>query len=441
MLLRFIVKNFLSFKEETEFNMFPSSKTQSFKDHILDCDYAQVLRLAALYGANGAGKSNLLAAIAALRHLAIEGAVSPNDFTTNKFAFSPDNKNNPIEFAIEFFAYGHIYYYTLSINDSEVVEEALYYAKKNRDELIFSRKNKDIDFGKSLTDNKKNKIFVDAIKDTLLRPDSLLLTFMARNYPSLVEGITSAYIWIASSFEFVLPDSTLGAFAHVVDKNPSVHNLLNDTIRDIGIGVDRFEVKKTAIDESQLLYEEMKTLVADAKKHPGEATAITLDPDQRVLSSLVYEDGRIVIKELEAIHKVSGKEYKMPLASESDGTLRMLDYIPLIYEILHSNKVYIVDEIERSIHPILIKAIIEKISQVEDVKGQLIFSTHEACLLDQKLLRPDEIWFAEKNLDQSTELYPLSDFQVHKTANIQLGYLQGRYGAIPFLSNLNDLSW
>ena len=101
----------------------------------------------------------------------------------------------------------------------------------------------------------------------------------------------------------------------------------------------------------------------------------------------------------------------------------------------------LIDEVERSLHPILIKEIITKLSESETAKGQLVFTTHESCLLDQDILRPDEIWFAQKDQDQATQFYPLSDFNIHKTANIENGYLNGRYGGIPFLSNLKDLHW
>ena len=117
------------------------------------------------------------------------------------------------------------------------------------------------------------------------------------------------------------------------------------------------------------------------------------------------------------------------------------EYMPFLYSITHRNKVYVVDEIERSMHPIMIKELIKKLSESDSAKGQLIFTTHESSLLDQDIFRPDEIWFAQKDVEQATQLYPLSDFNIHKTANIENGYLNGRYGGIPFLSNLHDLHW
>ena len=97
--------------------------------------------------------------------------------------------------------------------------------------------------------------------------------------------------------------------------------------------------------------------------------------------------------------------------------------------------------LERSIHPVLIKELLGKLSSSDNVKGQLIFTTHESGLLDQRIFRTDEIWFAQKDVEQATQLYPLSDFDVREGADIEFGYLNGRYGGIPFLSNLRDLHW
>lgn len=150
----------------------------------------------------------------------------------------------------------------------------------------------------------------------------------------------------------------------------------------------------------------------------------------------------VMMKYLEAVHKNSdGKEIAMNMREESDGTRRLIEYMPLLYSILRQGGVFVIDEIERSIHPIMIKSIMRKISESKNSLGQIIFTTHESCLLDQDVFRPDEIWFAQKDVNQSTQLYPLSDYNIHKTANIENGYLNGRYGGIPFLSNLSDLKW
>jgi len=129
------------------------------------------------------------------------------------------------------------------------------------------------------------------------------------------------------------------------------------------------------------------------------------------------------------------------LNEESDGTNRLLDYIPAFQDMIFRNKVYIIDEMERSIHPLLIKELISKYSLDNNTKGQLIFTTHESNILDQEILRQDEIWFIEKDKKGRSDMYPLSEFKEHHTKDIKKGYLNGRYGAIPFLGNLKDLNW
>jgi len=157
---------------------------------------------------------------------------------------------------------------------------------------------------------------------------------------------------------------------------------------------------------------------------------------------LEKEGEKIWVKRLKVGHSDNkNNSVLFDLEEESDGTIRLLDFIPAFQEMITDNRVFIIDEIERSIHPLLIKELVKKFSLDCDTKGQLIFTTHESNLLDQDVFRQDEIWFAEKDKNGSTELYSLSDFKEHKTIDIRKGYLNGRYGSIPFLGNLKDLNW
>ena len=156
---------------------------------------------------------------------------------------------------------------------------------------------------------------------------------------------------------------------------------------------------------------------------------------------LVKENDTIWAKTLKVEHSSGNLSAFFNLEEESDGTVRLLDFVPAFKNLIYSEKVYIVDEIERSIHPLLIKELIKKFSLDKKTRGQLIFTTHESNLLDQEIFRQDEIWFVEKDLNGSTDLYSLSDFKEHKTIDIRKGYLSGRYGSIPFLGNLEDLKW
>lgn len=448
MLLRFISKNLYSFNEETEFNLFPSSRTTHHLHHKINCGHAKSLRMSAIYGANGAGKSNLIKALTLMDVIITDGNI---EFLSNQqrdLAFRFANAgNDPISLAIEFYKNDKIYYYTISFIGSTIINEELYQSLEQKDARIFSRDNIDgkqkIAFAEGFSDSAANATFLEVLQDRILRPEDVLLSFLANKYPDEFDDATSAHEWFTQNLMTVFPGGRPGISAHLFDSNPQMLDLLNTLLPQMRTGVSKMNVWKGIVDEnSHTLSEEWRKLIPILKENPGKAYPMYHTFDDRVTASAVFEDGKVIMKTLEPIHKLEdGSEVAMPIYSESDGTLRLIDYIPFIYSMIHEDRIYIIDEIERSLHPILIKEIISKISSIKEAKGQLIFTTHESCLLDQKILRSDEIWFAEKDGGQATHLYPLSDFNVHSTANIENGYLNGRYGGIPFLSNLRDLNW
>ena len=153
------------------------------------------------------------------------------------------------------------------------------------------------------------------------------------------------------------------------------------------------------------------------------------------------EDDSYLVYKLISRHKATdGKLKKFEIFNESDGTKRLLDFIPALEMLIDDPVTFVIDEIDRSIHPALLKKLIEQFLKT-NTKGQLIFTTHESNLLDLNLFRQDEIWFAEKDKTGSTRLYSLSEFKPRYDLDIQKGYLNGRFGAIPFLGNLEDLNW
>jgi uncharacterized protein len=130
----------------------------------------------------------------------------------------------------------------------------------------------------------------------------------------------------------------------------------------------------------------------------------------------------------------------LDLAEESDGTRRLLELIPALHDLHTRDATYFVDEIDRSIHPLLVWKFIEFfLNSCANANRQLIVTTHESNLLDLDLLRRDEIWFAEKDQAGATRLYSMVDFKVRKDHEIRKHYLQGRFGAVPFLGNLDRL--
>jgi len=439
MILRLIAENILSFKEATEFNTFPSSKSQNHDNHKIECGHATILRMSALYGANGAGKSNLLNVLGLLQTMVKSESLREIKFYDG-IAFKLDSEyiNKPSGIAVEYYANGNLFYYHIEFSTKEVVSETLLLSKKNNDIELFTRQGSEISINSKFVGKGITEQFKDALK-RMVRPDMLLLSFLGKYYPNESTVVSEAYQWFNEKLRLVLPDSAYGFVPHLLDINADFAKLMNTILPDLNTGIQYLKVKKQIISDKDITDEHTMQFVKWAKEHPNEPKAIFVPNDE---INIICEDGNVILKSLVAVHKkMDGTDEEILLPHESDGTRRLIEYMPLLYSILQKDYIYVVDEIERSLHPIMIKDIIRKISESETAKGQLIFTTHESCLLDQNIFRPDEIWFAQKDVEQATQLYPLSDFNIHRTANIENGYLDGRYGGIPFLSNLKDLHW
>ncbi len=399
----------------------------------------------AIYGDNGAGKSNLLKCISLLRAIINADKLSDLSFTDDLFFRLDDKgKSTPSELAIEFFAGGQIFYYHIAFTRKEIVSEELILSKKTKDVTIFSRNNNSVDisaeFLHSMGKTSSLDVFLDGI-NRLLRPDMAALSFLGKYYPRELPIVSDAYYWIMK-LEVVLPSMSVRELPHLIDTNLEFASLVNTIVPELKTGITRLQVKKEILNEEEIHPNSMiYDVLTEAKQEPGFPVVVPYNKSGEI-SNVIIEDGKAYLKTLVVIHTDSnGKDIEMAINQESDGTRRLIEYMPLLYAVLKSDKVFVVDEIERSLHPIMIKTLMSKISDSRDARGQIIFTTHESCLLDLDIFRPDEIWFAQKDVDQATQLYPLSDYNVHNTANIENGYLNGRYGGIPFLSNLSDWKW
>ena len=447
MLLRLIAENIKSFKNATEFNMFTSSKSQNHDNHKIVCGHTSVLRMGAIYGANGAGKSNLIKLLHFLQTLVYMETLTKIAFIDGpSFKLDFQYTNEPSELAIEFYNRNSVFYYHIKFLGQEIISEELLLSQKNKDVELFKRNNTDITINPKLVGKGISEQFKDALK-RLVRPDMLLLSFLGKYYPNESPIVSDAYQWFTNKLNLLLPEYKFSFVPHLLDTDPHFARLINNLLPELNTGINQIIVKKQLIDERdiknnqwmQFTNEQLLQLIKIAKEHPNIPQSLIFQND---IINIVCENGNIYAKSLIVVHKsIDGSDTEFSIPNESDGTRRLIEYMPLLYDIIQSDRVYVVDEIERSLHPIMIKDIIRKISESENAKGQLIFTTHESCLLDQSIFRPDEIWFAQKDVEQATQLYPLSDFNIHKTANIENGYLDGRYGGIPFLSNLKDLNW
>lgn len=439
MLIRFTVKNFLSFNKETEFNMLTASNIRRLPHHKYKHKNIDVLRSAVIYGANGAGKSNLIKGISFLREIVIQGSII--DFTSGyKHKYNLSEKE-PCFLEVEFVVGRKTFAYGLSFNEGVIVEEWLYELGLGNtpDDPIFIRKlgkngKSKIKLHPKYLQNEKNVVLIEVYEEDLLERHMPFL-FLAKNQK--FKEISDSFEWFKLLF-ILGPDSRNNAVAEALDLSPEIKDFVNESIREFQIGISRFDLKIIDFDlffGEDNLYEKENVL-----RQVREGNTVSLDELGSTIA--LMDSGRAIIKKVIVYHKTNDKEeIEFELSEESDGTQRLLDFIPLMLFIITARINIIIDEIDRSLHPALLKVFIKRFQESKKTKGQLIFTTHESNLLDLELFRQDEIWFAEKDKSGATQLYPLSDYDVRSDLDIRKGYLSGRFGAIPFLGNLKDLNW
>ena len=378
----------------------------------------------------------------------MNGAI-PNSLLNQKFKLSETSQNDPVELAIEFFTNNSIYYYSISINDGIVVDEYFSSNGENQeDNMIFHRthdgKKTEITFFKEFEEVSENKTLKKIIETDLLKSHQPLFSLLNTISNDGFIDIRAANNWFQNDLTIIYPETKATGLVLEIESKKGFKEFANQLMCSFNTGITNLKVEVKSIEEffgkdNQKEIDEIKT---ELKNSPEKKIAIMTNQKTTEEVVVVSEDGRILAKRLVFEHKgEKNKNIEFRFDEESDGTRRLLEYLPALNSVIERSPTFIIDEIERSIHPLIIKELIEKFSKDNSTNGQLIFSTHESNLLDQEIFRTDEIWFTEKNVLGSTKLYSLSDFKEHNTIDIRKGYLNGRYGAIPFLGNLQDLNW
>lgn len=421
MLIEFSIKNFLSFKEKTTFSMEAGKENENEENLILE-DGERILKTTALYGANASGKTNFVkaftSAITVIRKSS-NRQVEEKLLEMLPFAFSEKTIYEPCEFEFVFIANGNKYIYGFVADQNKVYEEYLYQYFSAKPTRIFERTNCNeykflqCDEGKLNTikaQNTDNKLF--------------LATATTWNYDKTKEP----YLWFEKNIDTYAGGIILNEFAiesFCKDKNEELKKFTLRLLEKADIVIKDFsvEVEERNIDNN------LMTMFKSLNMSIPETSQKQRDVKIRMIHEVKNEE------------KMS-KTYELNFLNESSGTQILFSIAPLLKNVFENGKVLVIDEIERSLHPTLVEMIIKFFHNPEINIGnaQLIFNTHNTNLLTLEIFRRDQIWFAEKKSQEgATELYPLDDFSVRKTENIQKGYLNGRYGAIPFVAIGNNL--
>lgn len=401
----------MSFKNKVTLSMEKGNGLENEENVVFDGDI-NVLKSAAIYGANASGKSNLLKAFTcAILMVRTSSLISVGQKWAflRPFLFDEESKNKPSEFEFVFKTNGVKYKYYFSADENKVYDEVLdaYYTQKPTN--IFRRTNtNNYEF---YVDKKK----LEALSMNNTENKLFLATATTWNY----DKTKDAYLWFVNGID------TYDSFNNITDKDLIAYSNDSENLKE-------FALK---------LLNKADILIKDVTVHYEEK-----EIDNLLLTPLEKSNDKYKVKNIniELEHEVmvgnDKHNYKLNFVDESSGTKVLFAFAPFLKRAFENTKVIIVDELERSLHPALVEFIVKLFNnkEINKANSQLIFTTHATNLLNLELLRRDQIWFTEKNPENGvTDLYPLDSFSVRKDENIQKGYINGRYGAIPFIKDVD----
>lgn len=436
MLLRLIIQNFLSFDDEVQFDMFPNMKRTQIANHIYTDLYdVPVLKQAAIYGQNGAGKSNLVKAMEFIRAFALNKDFIKNIEIDKYFYLLKNSVNSePISLSVEFEYNKHFFFYEIEIEAKKVAKEGLYesFPKEQKFDLIYERKNSEVTFAKDV-----DSTIMDAIKKLLAKNPKSSLMALNNEFPIVAdERCRWANKWFKTKLEIIGVHSFLPTLIDLLRDNRPMMEFVKGLVHCLGVGVSAMNLQESDFDSWA------KQHIAIAKKLPDDlekVKSMSLSANSTPVLSINVKDG--VRKVYQLIFDNVGKNGfvgRLDTSMQSDGTLRALTLLPALYYACKLGKTVVVDEINCCLSPTMVKGIVEYFAKTENTNGQLIFTTHDNQLLDEKdILRSDEIWFVDKR-DGASVLYSHNDFKEHHTISPYRGYNEGRYGAIRFVKLIGD---
>lgn len=401
MLCQFTVKNYKSIRDEVTFDMQAAAISEHEDRIIRDKDGEIFLPVSAIYGPNGGGKSNVLEvlhtlAVKVLRPLYATGDNEERIFLQKKmiiepFAFSEETKSEPTEFEIFFRTELAEYRYILHVNRDVVVDERLDRVKMDtgRRSALFERGEEIILKGAFA----KLKIS-DELSETLP-----LLSYLGITYKKN-EVVKDVLEWFEYGIDFLNYGNSMEELRMAVSSSEAVKHLMLQMIQEMDLDIVDFRVVK--------------------------------DENDRI--------------DVYTKHMVGDRETELNLLEESSGTKKLFGLMPFIADSLLSGTTLVIDELDAKIHPVLLRYIIMMFSNmsINKKKAQLIFTSHDLSTMNSEVFRRDEIWFVAKGNSQNSQLYSLVEFKnekgesVRKDAKFDKQYLEGKYGADPYLKRIID---
>jgi|SRR5271165_146195 len=421
MLIEFRVQNFRSLRDENILSMVANNDKTLKETNVITSGIPSlpgILRTAGIYGANASGKSNFVRAMVVMRTIVLQSAVLAPGQPFNvvqPFMLDPEQRSRPTEFEVTFKVNDVRYQFGFAVTATRITREWLIAYKTQRPQNWYTREYNEISgeddykFGPHFQGQRQ-------IWQASTRPNALFLSIAIQLNN---EQLKPVFEWFATGLTVVENGgfpiyqglSPLDLTLAQVQKSESTREAVTEFLSDADIGISKIEITK----------------------EKGYQQAISFDASGNIAATRQEAEIPVPI----FWHSASKGEAQFRLGDESEGTQRLFMLAGPLFEMLRTGCVLFVDELDRSLHAHLVHQLVRIFQNpASNPNGaQLIFTTHDTSLLHADLLRRDQFWFVEKDADQASAIFPLTEFSPRKNEALERAYLSGRYGAVPILKN------
>jgi uncharacterized protein len=428
MIISFEIENWMAFKEDTLFTMIASKERQHKERVVRISKYPlRILPVTSIYGGNASGKTIFFKALRFAKDFIVNGLKAGEKIPVEPFRLDPDYKGRPTNFRFELLIDELIYEYSFALKNDAVIEEKLVKITSSSETELYYRKNGDLPgLNKSLPERERLRFAFDGTDSNQL--------FLTNSISQKLTAFKPVSDWFENKLVLIGPQTHSGPFtSYVSNKGPSYKNI-NKSLQDLDTGIlylDGETITLESLQLNELLREQIKRSVTDN-------IAIELTSPGRAERIMIYKkNDDLVAKKLVSYHRqANGGKVKFEIADESDGTRRLIELLPGFHGMSSKNndKVYVIDELDRSLHTMLTRQLINSYlcSCNGETRSQLIFTTHDLLLMDQELLRRDEMWITEKDYEGAATLISFAEYKdIRSDKDIRKSYLQGRFGGVP----------
>lgn len=443
MLLNFTVGNWMSYRDEVSLNMVASLERQHADTLAKAPGFRskKILPVAAVYGGNASGKTSLFKGMAALKHMVAGDISVDNLLPIEPFMLEKGSTLEPTVFDITFLAGKTVYRYVVEATLDGVNYESLERVLEKgsidifeRDELTEDRK---YDFNEDFLGSSD---FLEFVGKSTRRNQTFLGSAVAQN----VEGLREAYDWFDVALQLVGAESHAWTFANAAEGREGFIEYAEDALACLDTGICGLTGERIDLDA---LPKDAKLRKSIANLNDGELLTLVMEkaPGDYGFEMITVhvDDGRPVVERMRTLHRgADGDKHSFGLGMESSGTQRLMGLLPMLFDLQGSDgvagsKVYVVDELDRCLHTMLTTRLVEDFLATcgPDTRKQLLFTTHDLLLMDQSLMRRDEMYIAQRGMDGKSELIGLAEFDgIRYDKDLIRSYLDGRFGGIPMLS-------